>query len=152
EQVESSCRTLEQLGETAYLATRKAILADVLYRRASYEAAAKNAHAAKSGSTSDDIATEWLWRSVEARLAARNGEAALADRLISEALGMLARTDVVLLRGTCLLHAAEVLSLTGRASEAAAALRKALRLFEKKGDQVDADRTRVLLAETTESP
>jgi hypothetical protein len=65
---------------------------------------------------------------------------------------MLAGTDAVLLRGACLLHAAEVLSLTGRSRDAVASIRKALRLFEKKGDKVDADRARALLAETTESP
>jgi ATP/maltotriose-dependent transcriptional regulator MalT len=152
EALESNCHALEQFGETAYLATRRALLADVLYRRGSYEAASKHARAAESGSTSDDISVEWLWRSVEARLAARAGNAAQADELIGAALQMLAPTDAVLLRGTCFLHAAEVLSLTGRTSEAAAANRKALRLFEKKGDLVDAEHTRALLAEMTKSP
>jgi DNA-binding SARP family transcriptional activator len=152
EALESSCAVLEELGETAYLATRRAILADVLYRRGSYRAAAKHARAAQSGSTSDDIATEWQWRSVEARLAARAGDVSRADELIDAALRMLARTDAVLLQGTCLLHAAEVQSLTGRAGEAAATTGKALRLFEEKGDKVDAERARSFLAETTKSP
>jgi hypothetical protein len=65
---------------------------------------------------------------------------------------MLARTDAVVLRGRCLLHAAEVLSLAGRADEATAAIRKSLRLFEAKGDKPDAGRARSLLAETTKSP
>src|SRR5207247_2861335 len=106
--LESSCRVLEGLGETAYLATRKANLGGVLYELGEYEAAAEHARAAQSGSTSDDIATEWLWRSVEARLAARAGDAARADELIDAALRMLRRTDAVLLQGACWLHAAEV--------------------------------------------
>jgi ATP/maltotriose-dependent transcriptional regulator MalT len=127
-------------------------LADLLYGLGSYDAAAEHAHAAQSGSTSDDIFTEWLWRSVEARLAARAGNATRADELIDAALRMLAQTDAVILQGTCWLHAAEVLSLTGRTGDAAAAIKKALRFFEEKGDEVDADKTRTLLAQTTESP
>jgi tetratricopeptide (TPR) repeat protein len=150
--IESTCRVLERLGERDYLATRRALLADLLYRSGSYDAAAKSSRAAQSGSTKDDISTEWLWRSVEARLAARDGDSARADLLIQAALRMIERTDHVVARGTCWLDKAEVLSLTGRPDEAAAAIRKALRLFEKKGDLVHVDQARALLAETTKSP
>jgi DNA-binding SARP family transcriptional activator len=152
ETLESNCRALEQSGDRAYLATRRAMLADVLYRTASYDAAAEHARAAQSGSTTDDIATEWLWRSVEARLAARAGDAARADRLIGAAEDMLAGTEAVVLQGRCLLHAAEVLSLTGRMRDAVAAVEKAVRVFEKKGDIVETGAARAFLAEMTESP
>jgi DNA-binding SARP family transcriptional activator len=150
--LESSCRALEKHGERAYLATRRARLADLLYRSGSFEAATEHAQAAQSGSTKDDIATEWLWRSVEARLAARAGDVNRANELMDAAVRMLAGTDVVVTRARCLLDAAEVMSLTGRTGDAATAARKAVRLFERKGDTVDADWARAVLAETTESP
>jgi DNA-binding SARP family transcriptional activator/tetratricopeptide (TPR) repeat protein len=146
ESLEEGCRVLEQVGERAYLATRRAMLADVLYHRGLYERATELARLAQSGSTSDDIVTEWLWRSVEARLAARVGDTARADELINAALQMLASTDAVIHRGTCLLDAAEVFSLTDRSDKAADAIQEALRLFEKKGDQVRAARARSLLS------
>ena len=150
--LEEGCRALERVGERAYLTTRRAMLADVLYRRGSYEEAADLAHKAQSGSTSDDLATEWLWRSVEARLAARAGDTARADELIGAALRLLAPVDSITPRATCWLDASEVFSVTGRLGEAAAAIRKGLRLLEQKGDEIRAGQARALLAETTKSP
>jgi DNA-binding SARP family transcriptional activator/tetratricopeptide (TPR) repeat protein len=152
EALEAGCRVLEQLGDRAYLATRRAMLADVLYRRGRCEEAADKARAAQSGSTSDDIATEWLWRSVEARLAARAGDFIRAQELIDEAVRMLGHTDDLTRRGTCWLDAAEVASLAGRRSDAAVAIKKAIRLFEKKGNQAATAQARTLSAETPESP
>src|SRR5262249_16756583 len=118
----------------------------------SYQDAAENARAARSGTTSDDVANEWLWRSVEARLAARRGDAVRADGFIQAAQRFLAKSDSVVARGTCLLDEAEGLSLRGRPKDAAAATRKAVRMFEKKGDVVRATKAREFLAETTKSP
>jgi tetratricopeptide (TPR) repeat protein len=152
ETLEASCRILEQLGERAYLATRTAMLADVLYRRGRYEEAVDAVRAARFRSTSDDIATEWLWRSVEGRLAARAGDFTRAEQLIDEAQRLLAATDDLNLRGACWLDAAEVASVAGRRSDAAAAIKKAIRLYEKKGNQAALARSRTLLLEPTESP
>ena len=152
ELVEASHAILEEHGGRAYLATRAATLADVLYRQGRLEDAARYAAAAESGSTSGDLATEWRWRSVAAKLAARAGESDRAELLAREAVGLLADTDALHERGRCSLDLAEVLTLSGRPAEAATALRDALALFEQKGSVVAAEQTRALLAETTESP
>ncbi len=152
ELVEASYTVLEEHGEHAYLATRAATLADVLYRQGRLDDAARYAAAAEFGSTSGDLATEWRWRSVAAKLAARAGEFDRAEQLAREAVGLLADTDVLHERGRCSLDLAEVLTLAGRPEEAATALQEALDLFERKGNVVAAEQTRVLLAETTESP
>jgi len=152
ELAEASYAVFAEHGERAYLATRAATLADVLYRQGRLEDAARCAGEAESGSTSGDLATEWRWRSVAARLAARSGEFDRAERLAREAVGLLAGTDVLGQRANCSLDLAEVLTLAGRPAEAATALREALALFEQKGSVVAAEQTRALLAETTESP
>jgi tetratricopeptide (TPR) repeat protein len=150
--LESSSAVLEQHGDRAYLATRAASLADVLYRQGKLDEAARQVRAAESGSTSDDVATQWRWRAVDAKLAARSGEFERAEALARDALGLLDDGDTLNERAMCLLDLGEVLALAGRPAEAAAAFGQALDLFERKGNVVAADQTRVLLAETTESP
>jgi ATP/maltotriose-dependent transcriptional regulator MalT len=144
EALESNCRDLERIGDRAYLATRRVMRADVLYRLGRYEDAFEQVRASAFGSTADDVLTEWLRHSVEARLAARAGDRELADELIDAASRMLSCTDAVVLQATCELDSAEVLSLTGRAAEAVAATERALWLFDEKGDRVDADRARAV--------
>ena len=145
---ERSLAALRRMGAHDYVATRAAELADVLYRRGRFDEAAREVEAARSESPADDVATQWRWRSVAARLAAREGSVERADELSLEALEILEGTDVLNDRAECLLDRAEVLSLAGRSEESAAAIREALRLYEQKENVVGAARARALLAET----
>jgi DNA-binding SARP family transcriptional activator len=149
---ERSLALLRHMGAHDYAATRAVQLADVLYRRGRFEEAAREVEPARSELDADDLGTQSRWRSVAARLAAREGSVERADELSLEALEILEGTDGLNTRAECLLARAEVLSLAGRAEESAAAIREALRLYEQKENVVGAEQARALLSETTESP
>jgi len=89
---------------------------------------------------------------VAAKLAARAGDFAHAERLAHAALDLLVDTDVLNNQATCLLALGEVLTLSGRPAEAASAFQEALELFERKGNLVAASKTRLRVTGKTESP
>jgi tetratricopeptide (TPR) repeat protein len=82
---------------------------------------------------------------VMARVRAREGDGVAAEKLISEAVEIVERTDFLFDRGTVQLDRAEVMELLGHDEEARAARERALAMFEEKGDLVSAARTRLLL-------
>jgi hypothetical protein len=61
------------------------------------------------------------------------------------------RTDMLDAQGDVYADLAEVLSLDGRASEAAAALKQALDCYERKGNRVSAERARARMARYLEA-
>ena len=145
--LERSAAVLRRHGEHAYLTTRAAQLANVLYRLGRFEEALRHVEVASAESSADDVGTECRWRVVAAKLAAREGSFDRADELGLAALRILEGTDNPNARAECLLGRAEVLSLSGRPPESAAAIREALGLFELKENVVGAERARALLAE-----
>ena len=88
-----------------------------------------------------------LWRHVRAKVLARRGEHAEAERLAREAVVICEATDVLGAQGDVYADLAEVLSLAGRPKDAAGALRQALGCYERKGNLVSTQRTRTRLAE-----
>jgi hypothetical protein len=72
-----------------------------------------------------------------------------AEALAREAVGLADSTDFLDLRGDCL---ADVLRRTGREAGAAEALAEALRLCERKGNVVSADRVRALPGPLSAAP
>jgi class 3 adenylate cyclase/tetratricopeptide (TPR) repeat protein len=82
---------------------------------------------------------------VLARVRAREGDGVAAEKLISEAVEIVERTDFLFDRGTVQLDLAEVMELLGHDEEARSARERALAMFEEKGDLVSAARTRSLL-------
>ena len=80
-----------------------------------------------------DLASQVRWRMARARILARRGRAAPAERLVRDGLGLAERTDANDLRATALAHAADVRRHAGRPAEAEPFERRALRLFERRG-------------------
>ena len=110
------------------------------------EAEAWASRAAELGA-SDDVVTQMLWRQVKAKVAARRGEHAEAERLAREALAMGAETDLLNDVADAYADLGEVLALAGREDEAAAAFAEALARYERKENLVMAERTRARLAQ-----
>ena len=79
---------------------------------------------------------------VLARVRALQGDGVSAEKLISEAVEIVERTDFLFDRGTVQLDLAEVMDAVGRAGDARAARDRAIRMFEQKGDVVSAARAR----------
>jgi tetratricopeptide (TPR) repeat protein len=93
------------------------------------------------------VLTQFLWRQVRAKVLARRGDRAEAERLALEAVAISERTDQLVVQGDVYGDLAEVLSLAGRWKDAAAALEQALDCYERKGNLVSAQRTRTRLTE-----
>jgi tetratricopeptide (TPR) repeat protein len=85
-----------------------------------------------------------LWRQLRAKVLARRGELDEAVRLAREAVALLGETDMLNAHADGLLDLAEVLALAGQ--DARGELEQALALYERKGNLVMAERTRVRLA------
>jgi ATP/maltotriose-dependent transcriptional regulator MalT len=98
-------------------------------------------------SASDDAINQYSWRSVEAKLLAREGLNEDASRLIGEAVELAETTDEFLLRWLLCCDRAEVALAAGDPREARAALELAVNRAERKGAVVLVDRARQRLAE-----
>ncbi|MGZ4354900.1 MAG: adenylate/guanylate cyclase domain-containing protein, partial [Gaiellaceae bacterium] len=117
-----------------------------LERQGRIDEAARFAAEAERTTRPDDIVSSAVWQGTLARVLARRGELAEAERLARAASAMAATTDMLTVRGDALLDLAAVLGAAGRAADRDDAVRTALALYERKGDVVDAARARELLA------
>jgi DNA-binding SARP family transcriptional activator len=142
----TTCATLERIGNRAYLATRSAELADVLWVGGQDDEAEEWVARAIELGASDDVPTQVAWRCARAKLLARRGESAAAERLVREAIGLSNTTDALDEQARAHLDLAQVLGIAGRASEAAAAVGTAIGLFDRKGNLAGSERARALLA------
>jgi ATP/maltotriose-dependent transcriptional regulator MalT len=115
---------LEQMGETGRLSTLAGILADVVYLQERYDEADSLAELSKRVAAPDDVASQMLWRSVRAKIAARRGDFDVAQALAQEAAALADSTDAFAMHGDVRMDLAEVLRLAGRPEEAAAALKR----------------------------
>ncbi len=139
-------RLFEELGELGLLSTAAGNLAQALYALDRLdEADAWAARAIQLGAT-DDTVTQMLSREVRAKVLARSGEHAEAERLAREAVAIGEGTDALNWQGDANADLAEVLMLGGTPGEAAAALEQALDRYERKGNLVMARRMRDRLA------
>jgi class 3 adenylate cyclase/tetratricopeptide (TPR) repeat protein len=134
-------------GQQAFLAPASAIMAQAAYALDQLEDAEAWAARAAELAASDDRRTGALWRGVRAKVLARRGEHAEAQRLAHEAVTMIADSDLLDPQGDAYANLGEVLQLTGKPDEAAAALEQALARYEQKGNVVMAERVRSRLAE-----
>ena len=143
----AGCRLLEELGDKSFLSTAAANLARALFADDRFEEADIWAGRAAEIGASEDAVTQRLWRQVRAKVLARRGEHAEAERLVREAVAIGAGTDDLNGQGDAYADLAEVVLLAGKSDEAAAALELALARYERKGNLVSARRVRTLLAE-----
>ena len=143
----AGCRLLDELGEHSILSTAAGTVARAMYALDQVEAADQWAGRAAELGASDDAITQMLWRQVRAKVRARRGEFAEAERLAREAVAVGEKTDFLDAQGDGYADLAEVLSLAGRPKEAAAALKQGLACYERKGNLVSTKRARTRLAE-----
>ena len=94
---------------------------------------------------------EMLWRQVKAKVHARRGEHAEAERLAREAVAICDGTEMLNAQGDVYADLGEVLVLAGKPDEAAAALEQAFERYERKGNIVSAERVQARLEELREA-
>ncbi len=133
-----SCELLESLGEAGYRGTALSQLAASLCALERLDEAEACTRDAEALTPEDDAAGQMLWRQARARILARRGEHAEAERLAGEAVSLAEDTDKLNFHANALRDAAEVHALRGRADEAREKLRRALELYERKGNVVAA--------------
>jgi class 3 adenylate cyclase/tetratricopeptide (TPR) repeat protein len=144
---EEGCAILEEAGELGLLSTSACFVGQALYQADRLDEAEAWANRAVELGGSDDAATQMLWRQVKAKVLARRGERVDAERLAREAVAIAEETDKTDWCATAHADLAEVLELAGEPEQAAAALERALALYERKGNLVLAQRTRARLQE-----
>jgi class 3 adenylate cyclase/tetratricopeptide (TPR) repeat protein len=148
ELAERGCRILEDAGERAWLSTGACRYAEALYELGRIDEAEDWARKGSDLGGSDDATTQILSRQVQARVLARRGQHAEAERVARGAVELAAASGGALLNhADALVVLAQVLDLVdGRREEAAAALHEALGLYERKGALVPAAQARERLA------
>jgi predicted ATPase len=137
---------LEGMGDRGYLSSVAAFLAQALYGQGRLDEADDLARRAQASAAPDDLWSQVLSRGTRAKVCASRGEHEEAERYAREALGLAAPTDALDLHGNALVDLADTLVLADRNEEAATCFADALRLYERKGNDVSAERVRSRLA------
>ena len=126
------CDVLERQGNWALLSTYAPTLGRSLCALGRYEEAEPLAQRGRELGHEDDLVTQALWREVEARVVARRGEHADAERLAQEAVAITERMDGLNFQGDAYRDLADVFAAAGRTDEATEALEQALDRYERK--------------------
>jgi class 3 adenylate cyclase/tetratricopeptide (TPR) repeat protein len=133
---------LEGMGERAYLSTLGAMLADVLEVADKDDEAGSFARISEEASDPDDIDSQARWRTVKAKLLAKQGRLEVAEALAREAVRLAAPTDVLNLHGHCYVALGVVLQASGRRTESREAFADAAHAFDRKGNLAAAAQAR----------
>ena len=136
---------LEQMGETFLRPTVAAYLAVAICNQGRYDEAEHFAGIAAEVATADDVVSQAMWRSVRARVLARDARFEEAVALATEAVNLLGATDGIVKHGDALVALADVLDRAGRSAEAEQAVAQAIALYELKGNEVSARNARAAL-------
>jgi class 3 adenylate cyclase/tetratricopeptide (TPR) repeat protein len=153
EELRRSYESLSRIGEVYNASTIAARLAEALYLQDRDDEALAFSRKAEELAPEDDLWTQAAWRSVRAKVLARNGQTeAEALALAREAVEMLRATDAPVWRADGLCDFAEVLEACGQTDEARELLAEALELLERKGASVPAERTRTRLTQLAALP
>ena len=94
----------------------------------------------------DDIASQMLWRTVQAKVMAHRGNCDVALALVREAVDLLTSTDAVSAQTETLVDLAEILRCAGRDKDANRVLEDAIGLYELKGNLAGAETARASAA------
>jgi class 3 adenylate cyclase/tetratricopeptide (TPR) repeat protein len=144
---------LEEMGENALLSTSAAMLAQAIYMQGRVKEAEQFCDVSQETAAPDDLTTQVLWRSVRGKILARQGRVEEGTALCREAVRLIERTDLLCDHADVLLDLTEVLRLDPRptAHEEQGLTRKALALYETKGNLASAANARSLLSTSAQA-
>ena len=142
---------LTALGNKGYMTSVAGMLAEVLHGQGRIDEATSFAAVCAASAAPHDVAAQYQWHSIGAKLAATSGELDETERLAREAVRLIKTTDQPDIQGDALVTLASVLTAAGKA-EAAAALSEAIAQFDRKGNIVSAERARAALASLPAPP
>jgi tetratricopeptide (TPR) repeat protein len=133
--IRRSCELLEELGDVGYRGNALSQRASSLCALGQLGEAESLSRLAEELSPPDDAASQMLWRQVRARVLARRGWHAEAQRLAAAAVALAEQTDMVNFHAEALADLAEVHGLAGNVQEANDLFSRALDRFEQKGNR-----------------
>jgi tetratricopeptide (TPR) repeat protein len=133
---------LRGAGETDWLATNTALLAEAQYRQRRFTEALATSREALEIAPPTHLTSLAVARRVHAKSLARAGRLDDATTLAAETIALLAPSDVLDEQAEALVASAEVHALAGRSGEAEGAWAAAIDAFERKGNVVSAARAR----------
>ena len=145
-ELRAGLNALEGMGDLGYLSSVAAFLAQALYGQGRLDEADDLARRAQASAAPDDLWSQVLAGGTRAKVCASRGAHEEAERYAREAVGLAAATDALDLHGNALVDLADTLALADRTEEAATCVADALRLYERKGNDVSAERARARLA------
>jgi class 3 adenylate cyclase/tetratricopeptide (TPR) repeat protein len=140
-------RLYEDLEAQGFLPVAAGNRAQVFYALDRLDEADEWAGRAAELGASDDPWQGKLWRQVRAKVLARRGDHAEAERLAREAVAISQGTDFLDGQGDAYADLGEVLLLGGKPDEATAALEQAHERYERKGNVVSARRVQARLSD-----
>jgi tetratricopeptide (TPR) repeat protein len=138
---------LKRMENWGHLASVIPRLVDALLAQGRDDEALRMTEVIEGRIAPEDVDGQVGWRRVRAKLMARRGDLAQAERLAREAVATAERTDYLELTADAHADLAEVLQIAGKPEESAYALNEAIRLYEQKENVVAAKRTHSRLAE-----
>ena len=134
--------TLSAMSDGGALATSTALLAQAVFAQGRMDDALELCRMTDRRAAAEDIATQMIWRGVQARIVARAGRHEEAEALARAAVALVEPTDLLSHRGDAMLDLADVLRIAGRPAEADRATRAGVALYERKGNAAAAARSR----------
>ncbi len=138
---------LEHMGDRYYRSTLAGLLAEALFNQGRYDEAEQFTTISRELAAPDDVSSQFLWRSVRAKVMAAEGEISRAEALAREAVDIIRTSEEPDAQAEALLGLAEILVLAGRPDEADSIARESLNLFTSKGNIVAGERAKAFLAE-----
>jgi tetratricopeptide (TPR) repeat protein len=134
-ELERGVRNLQQVGERGYLSSEASSLALLLLDAERVAEASEAVRIAKESGAADDTVTQSQILAAEARIAARDGDLAAAERLARAAAAEADAAEYLISFTYSRLALADVLRLAGRSDEAAAYLEEAAATEERRGNK-----------------
>jgi class 3 adenylate cyclase/tetratricopeptide (TPR) repeat protein len=146
--VRRACEALQAMGETGIFSTQAADLAIILCEQGRFDEAEEFIEVSRTATAADDVLSQVRWRVAQARVLASRGRAQEAVDLVREAVALIEPTDAISVQANTHEELARALEHAGNRAEAGNALRRALSLYEQKGNLVSAERVRRMLADS----
>jgi class 3 adenylate cyclase/tetratricopeptide (TPR) repeat protein len=143
---------LDEFGYVGYKSTAAAKLAHALCTLGRSDEAAGFAAVARSVAAEDDLASQVLGRSAQARVLSSRGSFEEAEQLAREAVEMFLDAEAPGGQGDVRMDLAEVLRTAGKSVDAEQVAREALAFYERKGNRVSSEKVRDFLAEMETHP
>jgi predicted ATPase/DNA-binding SARP family transcriptional activator len=148
-ELEQGCDALHAMGERGFLSSMLAGLAQAKYALGRFGEAHQLTEEAEALAAADDLDVQAWSRAIRAKVLAQRGQFTTARQLVGEAEALIAPTNWAITQAEVQVAKAEVSKLAGAPAEAAASLRKALRIYQDRHAVALADQTRAAVASLT---